>query len=170
MATTNTKESNVNNDAQQKIFPKDIDMNQYIPVKNGFPGVLVYKSTRTGELFRWDSFGDVQDMELRELRNAKGNSKAFFVNNWFMFDEEFDWVIDYLGMRQYYKNAISIEAFDDVFKKSPAQAKKMISEMSAGQKRSLAYRAYEMIASGELDSLKLIAVLEEGLGVELIEK
>lgn len=170
MATTKTKEPAVVDEAPQKILPKDIDVNQYISVRNGFPGVLVYKSSRTGELFQWERFGDTQDIELRELRNAKGNQKAFFINNWFMFDEEFDWVIDYLGMRQYYKNAVCIENFDDLFKKTPAQLGKLISEMSPGQKRSLAYRAYEMISAGEIDSLKLIATLEEGLGVDLIEK
>lgn len=170
MANNTKKEFVTPEEQPQKIMPKDIDLTQYITVKNGFPGMLVYKSARTGELFEWDKFGDTQDIELRELRNAKGNAKAFFINNWFMFDPEYDWVIDYLGMRQYYKNAVSIENFDDVFKKSPAQAKKMISEMSDGQKRSLSYRAYEMIKAGELDSLKLIAALEEGLGIELIEK
>lgn len=170
MATTKTREPAALEDIQQKIAPKDIDLNQYIPVRNGFPGILVYKSARTGERFEWERFGDTQDIELRELRNAKSNQKAFFINNWFMFDAEFDWVIDYLGMRQYYKNTVSIDNFDDVFKKSPAQAKKIISEMSEGQKRSLAYRAHEMIAAGELDSLKLIATLEEGLGVDLVEK
>lgn len=165
-AKVSTKEDVV----EQKILPKDIDVNQYITVRNGFPGVLVYKSARTGELFEWEKFGDSQDIELRELRNAKSTSKAFFINNWFMFDEEFDWVIDYLGMRQYYKNLIGIENFDDVFKKTPAQAKKILADLSEGQKHSIAYRAYEMIASGELDSLKLIGVLEECLGIELIEK
>lgn len=42
--------------------------------------------------------------------------------------------------------------------------------MSAGQKKSIAYRAIEMIADGEIDSRKTIAALEEALGIELIEK
>ena len=42
--------------------------------------------------------------------------------------------------------------------------------MNAGQKKSVAYRAIEMIASGEIDSLKTIAALEEALGIELTEK
>ena len=43
-------------------------------------------------------------------------------------------------------------------------------EMSAGQKKSMAYRAADLIASGEIDSRKVIAALEDALGVELIEK
>lgn len=152
----------------QKIVPKEIDLGQYVTVRNGFRGKLIYTSRRTGEKFVWPEFGDAQEMELRELRNAKSSDKMFFVNNWFMFDEE--WVIDFLGIRQFYKNAIKIEDFDNVFKQTPAEAKKTIAGMSAGQRHSLGYRASELIAAGEIDSLKLIAALEEALGIELIEK
>lgn len=152
----------------KKIVPKDIDMNQYVVVRNGFHGRLVYKSSRTGEKFVWDGFGTEQEMELKELRNAKNTSKGFFKNNWFMFDE--DWIVDFLGVRQFYKNAVSIDDFDTIFSKSPSELKKIIGSMTAGQKKSVAYRAIEMIASGEIDSLKTIAALEEALGIELTEK
>lgn len=154
--------------APEKLVPKDVDINQYILVKNGFQGRLVYKSSRTGEKYVWDRFGDEQEMELRELRNAKNTSKRFFKDNWFMFDE--DWVIDYLGVRQFYKYAIPLEEFDQVFRKSPAELKKTIANLSNGQRKSIAYRAQQLVASGEIDSRKTIAALEEALGVELIEK
>lgn len=154
----------------QNIVPKDVDLNQYITVKNGFHGMLVYKSSKTGELFEWDSFGSEQEMELRELKSAKNSAKSFFINNWFMFDDEYAWVIDYLGLRQYYKHFLSVDNFDDIFKKTPQQLKAAIAELSAGQKSSLMYRAYELISDGTLDSIKQINAIEEALGIELIEK
>ena len=153
---------------KQKVVPKEVDLNQYIPVRNGFQGRLIYKSSRTGEKFVWDEFGSEQEIELKELRNAKNSSKHFFINNWFMFDD--DWVVDFLGVRNFYKNAIKPDEFDMVFELSPAEIKKKVSKLSPGQKKSVAYRAMEMIADGEIDSLKVIAALEESLGIELIEK
>lgn len=179
MATTTRKRSTASAAAAEtaapekkpeKVIPKDVDLHQFITVKNGFHGMLIYKSSRTGETFEWDEFGAEQEIELLELRNAKNSSKAFYINNWFMFDEEFDWVIDYLGVRQYYKNAISVEGFSDIFTKTPTEIKKIVKEMSKGQKSSLAYRAYDLIHSGEIDSRKVIAALEDALGIELIEK
>lgn len=152
----------------EKIIPKDIDSSQYVVVRNGFNGRLVYKSRKTGEKFSWSHFGDEQEMELRELRNAKSSAKKFFINNWFMFDE--DWIIDYLGVGKYYKHTVSIDEFDNIFKKSPEELRKALLEMSSGQKRSLAYRARLLIADGKIDSLSVISVLEECLGVELIER
>lgn len=183
MANTNTKrgitrkpsDGGVSNspkivEIKKPIVPKDIDTSQYIVVRNGFQGQLVYKSQRTGELFTWADFGDEQEIELRELRNVKNSNKAFFINNWFMFNDEDGWVIDYLGVRQYYKNAISIDDFDEIFTKKPAELKKIITGLSDGQKKSVAYRASELISEKKIDSLSVISVLEESLGIELIEK
>lgn len=164
-----TETASVKNKEQTKQFTaKDIDIHQYITVRNGFQGRLVYKSPKTGEHFVWDGFGSEQEMELLELRNAKNAAKKFFVNNWFMFDE--DWIVDYLGLRQYYKHAVGIEDFDKIFKQPPASIKKTIEALSDGQKKSVAYRAKVLIAEGGIDSNKAISALEETLGVELVER
>jgi len=149
---------------------KEIDPTQYVTVLNGYQGKLTYKSKKTGELFKWNEFGSEQEMELRELRNAKNTYKKYFEKNWFMFSDEFAWVIDYLGVGQYYKNAISIDEFDTIFQKTPDELKKIIEGLSDGQKKAVAFRAKTLIADGEIDSNKVIRTLEEILGVELIER
>ena len=150
------------------IVPKDIDPEQYVTVRNGFQGRLVYVSKHTGERFVWDQFGAEQEMELRELKNAKNSYKKFFENNWFMFDE--DWIVDYLGVHRFYRNAVRIEDFDEIFQKDAKTISEIISDMSDGQKKSVAYRARVLIADGAIDSNKAITALEESLGVELVER
>ena len=155
--------------AESKVItPKDVDLHQYITVRNGFQGKLVYVSQKTGEHFVWDGFGAEQEMELLELRNAKNSAKKFFQNNWFMFDE--DWVVDFLGLKQYYRHAVKIEDFDKIFEMTPSEIKKTIDGLSDGQKKSVAYRAKMLIAEGKIDSNKAINALEETLGIELIER
>lgn len=153
---------------EKKVRPKKVNLPEYVVVKNGFHGTLVYVSRRTGEVYTWDGYGTEQELELRDLRDAKNSSRDFYINNWFMFDDE--WVLDYLGVRQYYNGVIRIEDFDAIFDKEPDELKKFIGGMSQGQKMSVLYRASEMIASGEIDSRRKIAALEEALGVELIER
>lgn len=150
------------------LIAKDVDVHQYVTVRNGFQGRLVYISPKTGEHFVWDGFGTEQEIELLELRNAKNSAKKFFQNNWFMFDE--DWVVDYLGLRQFYKHAVKIEDFDKIFEMSPTEIKNTVSSLSDGQKKSVAYRARMLIAEGEIDSNKAINTLEDALGVELVER
>lgn len=147
---------------------KNLDPNMIVTVKNGFQGKLVYVSNRTKEEFVWDSFGDEQDMELQELKNAKNASKAFFENNWFLIDDPE--IIDYLGVTQYYKYALSFESFNDLFELSPDEIKETVSHLSSGQKKSVAYRAKQLIADQVIDSIKVINALEESLSIELIER
>lgn len=168
---TSAEESAVaENETLRPMVPKDIDPNQIIIVLNGFQGKLVYESPRTHEVYRWDSFGDEQEIELRELRNAKSAAKKFFINNWFMFRDEDAWVIDYLGLNQYYKNAIKLDEFDELFTKSVSEIEKVISKLSDGQKKSVAYRARQLVLEKEIDSNKVVAALEKSLGIQLIER
>ena len=173
--TTTTKE-NIDTDIKdvveepKKIVAKEIDMHQYITVRNGSIGRLIYISPRTGERFVWEDFGDEQEMELQELRNAKAANKKFFERNWFMFDDEFDWVIDYLGVRAFYKHSIGIDNFDDLFTKKPAEIEKIVKDLTDGQKHSVSYRARQLIAEDAIDSRKVIEALEKSLDVDLIEK
>ena len=168
-ATESIESKQVQQEAEKKpLVPKDIDPSQYVTVRNGFQGRLVYKSKRTGERFVWDSFGAEQDMELSELRNARNSNKKYFINNWFMFDEP--WIVDYLGMGKYYRFAISIQDFDKLFTKPASEIEKTIANLSDGQKQSVASRAKQLISEGGSDSNILIATLEKCLGIELIER
>ena len=148
--------------------PKAFDPNQIITVRSGFQGRLVYRSKKTGERFIWDTFGSDQDMELSELKSARSSGKKYFINNWFMFDDPE--IIEHLGMTQYYKFALNINNFDELFRKNPTEIESAIGKISVGQKKSVAYRAKQLINNGEIDSNKVIATLERSLGVELVER
>lgn len=152
---------------EKKITPKEIDPAQYVTVRNGFRGRLVYVSPRTGERFIWDRFGDEQEIELRELKSAKTSAKRFFTENWFLLD---DWVIEYLGVSGFYRNALKIEEFDEIFDEDPDSIAVRVSGLSSSQKDMLAYLAREKIRSGEIDSLRTVAAFEKALGTDLIEK
>lgn len=169
-AATGTKESSA---ISHEITPpqtpaKTIDPDQIVTVRNGFQGRLVYRSRKTGERFVWDEFGSEQDMELSELKSARSSNKKYFINNWFMFDNPE--IVEYLGLSQYYKFALSIDEFDDLFGKSADEIESVVNRLSAGQKNSVAYRAKQLIADGAIDSNRVIATLEKCLNVELVER
>ena len=166
MANTKTKGTTKSKyaDVPEKVSPNDIIM-----VRNGFNGRLVYVSTKTGEKFVWDSLGDETEMEVKELRTAKNSQKKFFENNWFMFDDEYSWIIPYIGVTKYYDNAWPLDSLQGILSKSPSEIKKMCSNINDGQKRTLIYLVKELYTNGEIDSLKTIDALETGLGISLSE-
>ena len=85
-----------------------------------------------------------------------------------MFKE--NWVIDYLGVKQYYRNALCVDNFDSIFTMSPDEITNAVSKLSQGQKRSVAYRARTLIEDGSIDSNRVIKALEKALGIDLVEK
>ena len=87
-----------------------------------------------------------------------------------MFDKDYAWVINYLGVGAYYKDALNVDNFDDIFTLTPAEIEKKVSKLSEGQKKSVSYRARLLIKDGEIDSNKVIMALEKSLGEELIER
>lgn len=139
-----------------------------VEVRNGFNGVLVYVSPRTGERFVWDSFGTVLDMELQDLRTAKSAHKEFFSNNWFMI-EDHEILVD-LGVERMYRDSLTMSNFDDLFAMTADEIKQKLAVIPEGQKQSVAYRAKQLIEEGKIDSIKVINVLESCLGIELIER
>lgn len=147
---------------------KQLDPHTIVTVKNGFPGMLIYESSKTGEMFRWESLGDEQDMELQELKNARNASKAFYVNNWFRIDDPE--ILDYLGVAEYYKNALNLIDDETLRAIKPEDIRSTVMKMSDGQKLALKYRVKQMIENGDIDSMKMITAFEEALGVELIER
>lgn len=174
-ATENSSPIHVTGDDVQKCTAKktykvrvQLDPYTVVTVKNGFPGMLIYQSAKTGEVFRWEALGDEQDMELQELKNARNASKAFFVNNWFQIDDPE--VLDYLGVAEYYKNAINLIDDSALRNMKPSDVTGNVTNLSDGQKLALKYRVKQMIASGDIDSIKLINAFEDALGVELIER
>lgn len=173
MANTKSKVSKTDvkkedNNTKEIRVKKNLDPNMIVTVRNGFQGTLVYVSRKTHEQFVWDSFGDEQDMDLQELKNARNSEKGFFENNWFLIDDPE--VIEYLGVSKFYKNALSYDGFDEIFKKTPKEIEAAVSVLSDGQKESVAYRARRLIESKDIDSLKVIDTLEKSLGIELIER
>lgn len=163
-----TDDVGVEQAAKKPVVPKEIDPHQMVTVINGFQGRLLYKNDRTHERIVWPHFGAEQEMELQELRAAKNSFRKYFSSNWFMFRE--DWIPVYLGVSKYYKNAIPIDSFDDIFELKGKDLEKRINGLTNGQKQSVAYRARTLIKEQKIDSLSTINVLENALGIELVDK
>ena len=168
--TTTGEKTTINSTTEKKQYKVkcNLDPNMVVTVKNGTQGVLIYKSKRTGERFEWAAFGDEQEMDLQELKNAKNSSKAFFVNNWFLIEDPE--ILEYLGISQYYKYALNFSSFDELFERDANEIKETVSQLSNGQKKSVAYRAKQLIADGVIDSIRVISALEESLSIELIDR
>lgn len=152
----------------KKRVKKDLPLNTLVPCSNGTYGKLIYVSSRTGETHEWDEYGDTEYLELSELVTMRNSQKRFFTENWIMIDD-MD-VLQFLGVEKYYEKALNSEEMESLFETDPNELSEKIHGMTDGMKNTVAFYASEKIKDGSLDSRKMISVLENALGVELIEE
>lgn len=162
--STRTKET-VKTTAKPKKVKPQFETDDYVVVKNGFNGKLIYISKRSGEVFVWDSFGDEQEMQIKDLLSAKASAKEFFQYNYFLFDDPA--IPEFLGVSSFYKHSLSIDDFETFFEMQPEEAAQKIKSMPSGQKSSLAFMARKLFLDGEIDSIAMVDTLEKTLGIHL---
>lgn len=146
-----------------------IDPHELIPCTNLTHGTLIYVSKRmAGYEERWDSFGAVAYIEFIELQSMARTDKMFFTENWIQIDDVR--VLRQLNVDRFYKYAIDIDKFDDLFDLDIDELSKKINGMTKCIKNTVTMRAIELIENGTLDSMKKIEALENLLSCELIER
>lgn len=170
--TTKTKtKTSANTDVlenQHIKLRKTLPPEAIIPVINGFQGKLIAQNRRTHEEFIWEEFGDVQDLTFADVKSIYSTDKAFFSNNWFLFEDTL--VLEVLNAEKYYTNALTVEDFDTLFDKTSDEIKAIVSKLNRSQRMSVCYKARNAVANHEIDSLSVITALEESLGVKLVDR
>lgn len=150
---------------------KDIPLDRMIHIYNGSPGGLTIKLPKEGYDIRFEKFKEDDYIPYGELRLLRNASPKFFEENWILFDDEDIDMIDALNAQRFYKGALNPNQIDEfILESSEDKIRSTVSKLSNGQKKLVGYRAVELIDDGILDSRKIINVLEETLGVDLIEK
>lgn len=143
--------------------------NAIIPVTSLLEGKLTYKSIITvGLKAEWYHFGDVVDLEFKELKSMMGSQIRFFSEPWISIPTD---VVEALNATKYYKNvALTVEEFNNLFKQKPADITATIIGLSASFKNSVRIRAKKMIENGDLDSILVQRAIEKGLGRPLFDE
>lgn len=156
---------------KKRLTLKDIPPLTLVEVRSNFYGTLVYVSRKTGYEIVWNEFGTSQYMTVEELSTMRNTQINFFKNNWIVLEgENAQDILEMLQVDRFYVNAIDIDNFDEIFSMSPDEITETISKLPDGTKESIARRAFELIESKKLDSMKCIEALEKALNVELIDR
>lgn len=151
---------------QPVVSTAEITNETMVECRSGVSGNLIYKSSlNPGYVVEWNSLGEIQEMEYRELVSMRGNQRRFFEENWILIDDPA--VIKKLGVGRYYQNSLSTDDFEDVFNMSADEIKEIVPALPGGTKDAIASEAKKKIDSGELDSRSAIKALEDSLDVEL---
>jgi hypothetical protein len=141
------------------------DLNELVSVRNNLHSKLIYPSKiYVGNEFEWNEFGEENFLELRDLVSMRNSYPTYFRDCWVMVDDD---ILEYLGVKKYYENAINMENFDSIFNMKPDKLRETLIDLPTSMKSSVAQRAMQLKSEGLIDSVKILKVLSETLQFDL---
>lgn len=160
-------ETNVENINKPKAWKPDLT--RMICIKNIAKGKLIYKSKRQmGYTIVWEKRGALNYMELGEFINLKNSDMRFITEPWIRIMEEDEVeILKYANVYQYFKSIIEIDDVDALLRLPFDKFCSKFDKLPDSFKKTVAERAKDMIANGELDSIKIKKYIEQQLDIEL---
>lgn len=161
------------NTAVKTVEKKELKMDMLVPCMDMVKdGKLIYKSKRQmGYMIVWESFQDVQYIDLAELVAMKATDMMFFTENWIVIPDSFedkDAVMDFLRIKQYYSSDVNLYNIVDLLKEDASTIVSRIAEMSEGKQNNVLSIIRSLVQDGSLDSVSKIRALEKHFGCSLL--
>ena len=150
------KEKIEDNVASVKETPtaKKYDKEDVIPCKSITNGKLLVDGEKSGILYRWADYGDIEEIEYQDLiYMIRAHRVSVYKPRFIIQDEEF--VAQHKDLK-------------DILNLPVAQMRKAIEELPEGAFESIKGVAASMIHSGQYDSVKKIKVLDEIFDTKLL--
>ncbi len=156
--------------------PQRIDGDYFVPVKSNVKGELIYTSKDDSYREIWYGYGEVIEMEMRELIKLRNSHKGWFQNNWIVLEgtDEYSAQDFYrsLNVAQFYPKSEKISSMEDIFDMNANEITEFVTTLSDGYKESIASFARQLIKEEDkrLDAKSKVKALEKALGRTLTDE
>lgn len=129
-------------------------------------GGLYFEGSKTGMLYSFMDYGDVTEIEYRDLVAAVRTKSEYVYNPYFIIDDE-DFIAEFPAIKKFYENQISVRDLKAILDMNIADMVAAIKLLPTTAVDSLKKIASTQVASGHLDSVKKIKALDEIFGTDL---
>lgn len=148
---------------EKRIFEDD----EFIPCKSICNGELLIVGDKTGSLYKFADYGDIEGIEYKDLQYMIRSNKPWIkLPRIIILDED---VVDkYPDLQNLYSSIYSKNDFKEILNLPSNKMKQVIEELPSGAKESLLGIARTMIDTGKLDSVSRIKTIDEIFGTELL--
>ena len=146
---------------------KKYDKEDVIPCKSITNGKLLVDGEKSGILYRWADYGDIEEIEYQDLiYMIRAHRASVYRPRFIIQDEEF--VAQHKDLKELYDSLYSIKDLKDILNLPVTQMRKAIEELPEGAFESIKGVAASMIHNGQYDSVKKIKVLDEIFDTKLL--
>lgn len=163
--TEKVVKENIVEEPKKRVF-KNTDS---ISCKSITNGELLVIGKKTGNLYKWAEYGDIEDMEYQDLvyELKSGGDRSIVMAPYFIVLDD-DFVLDNPKLNDFYKTIYSVNDLEKILKLPIAELKKVVSELPLGVKESLKGLAVTKINDKRLTDLNVIKALDEVFGTNLL--
>lgn len=155
-----------NKPAIEKKQIKKFDPEDMISCRSVTVGGLCLSGVKSGDLYRWTEYGDVTEVEYRDIATLVRSKSDYIFHPYFIIDDE-DFIAEFPQLKQFYDANYTISDLEGVLSLSVGDMISTINTLPNGAKETLKSIASTQIADGRLDSVKKIKALDELFGTEL---
>lgn len=158
------KEDNIQATAtkEKKVFQQSDGIQCHSVVQGG----LFYEGSKTGMLYSFSDYGDVTEIEYRDLVAAVRTKSEYVYNPYFIIDDE-DFIAEFPAISKFYEDQVSIKDLKAILDKDTSDMVSAIKMLPKTAIESLKKIAATQVANGHLDSVRKIKALDELFGTDL---
>lgn len=171
-ATTTTNVSEIKDDENTKAETKVNKVKTYnkedvIPCKSITSGGLYVTGDKSGILYQWANYGDVEEVEYQDLvYMIRAHKPSVFRPRFVIEDDEF--LTQYPELNDLYTSLFSTGDLVDILNLPVSQMRNAIAQLPSGALDAIKGLAASRIMSGQYDSVQKIKALDEIFDTHLL--
>lgn len=146
----------------KKIF----DQSEGIPCRSVVEGGLYMQGAKTEMLYTWIEYGDISEVEYRDLAAAVRSKSKFVYNPWFIVEDE-DFLAEFPQLKKFYDESHSVRDLKRILSLPNNEMINEIKKLPSGAFESLKTIAAKQVADGVMDSVSKIRALDDLFGTDL---
>lgn len=131
-------------------------------------GEMFYPSKTSGILYRWSNFGDVREVEYRDLYSLKSGRSGYLYDPKFVIEDQ-KLLSDprWQDIKEIYDNMYDTEDLNNILTLPIKEFEKVLKQMPYALKQAIAIEVASRISDGTFDSIKKVQIINEVCDTEL---
>lgn len=129
--------------------------------------VVCYSCPVTFETFSWMEVGDTQEMTFKQLRIMSVKHPHYFSERWLkpLNDE----VLEKLKLKRFFESNLSRGDLKLLCGNDAGAVEELLTNLNPDAKQKLAKKAIKAAKDGKINNVKIIRLIEQYLGVEIMD-
>lgn len=165
--TTTTATTPVETVKETKVVKK-YEQNELIPCRSLIQGTLLLPGKQSNILYRWEGYGDIREVEYRDLYSLKSSHSAYIYDPCFQIEDD-ELLEDprWSDIKALYETLYSSEDISEILSLSPSQFRKVLTQVPKGLKNAIKIEVSTRLENGTFDSIQKLRAVDEICGTEL---